>query len=297
MWFKLYWSNNSDQFIEDFTLPTYSGWTPNGNFYASYTLVPGTFWTLTKHVCLVPMSFSFLFSPPPHLVWTTANHFSSPHHHFVPKTHSWLPTMSTPAPQPCISMLCPSTCTVTGTPNANVVSQLSADMNNTGALMLPMPSHSQDSGYPPPILMIEKSGTCVHPSSIMGEDLYFHFYLYIMYYYYGLVLSKMFRHFSWVAAEAWWQSRSSSSYIPWWRYHLSFCAWLSCIQLSQIQIQLWLVHPSSSCLTGGVFWGRALGNAINIGDAVAIWEEMDIFREGLAQKPVKGKIHLYISKP
>ena len=50
-----------------------------------------------------------------------------------------------------------------------------------------------------------------------------------------------------------------------------------------------------SCLTGGIFWGRAVGNAINIGDAVAIWEEMDVFREGLAQKPVKGKIHLYIS--
>ena len=29
-----------------------------------------------------------------------------------------------------------------------------------------------------------------------------------------------------------------------------------------------------SCLTGGVFWGRALGNAINIGDAVAVWEEI-----------------------
>ena len=50
-----------------------------------------------------------------------------------------------------------------------------------------------------------------------------------------------------------------------------------------------------SCLTGGVFWGRALGNAINIGDAVAVWEEMDVFREGLAQKPVKGKTHCYIS--
>ena len=31
-------------------------------------------------------------------------------------------------------------------------------------------------------------------------------------------------------------------------------------------------------------------------DAYAeVWEEMDIFREGLAQKPVKGKIHFYNS--
>ena len=51
----------------------------------------------------------------------------------------------------------------------------------------------------------------------------------------------------------------------------------------------------SSCSTGGVFRGRALGNAINIGDAAEVWEEMDIFREGLAQKQVKGKIHFYIS--
>ena len=34
------------------------------------------------------------------------------------------------------------------------------------------------------------------------------------------------------------------------------------------------------CATGGVFWGKALGNAINIGDAVAV---------------IKGKIHFYIS--
>jgi len=51
----------------------------------------------------------------------------------------------------------------------------------------------------------------------------------------------------------------------------------------------------SSRSTGGVFQGRAVGNAINIGDAVEVWEEMDVFREGLAQKPVKGKIHFYIS--
>ena len=51
----------------------------------------------------------------------------------------------------------------------------------------------------------------------------------------------------------------------------------------------------SSRSTGGVFRGRALGNAINIGDAAEVWEEMDIFREGLGQKQVKGKIHFYIS--
>ena len=51
----------------------------------------------------------------------------------------------------------------------------------------------------------------------------------------------------------------------------------------------------SSCSTGGVFQGRAVGNAINIGNAVEVWEEMDVFREGLAQKPVKGKIHFCIS--
>ena len=32
----------------------------------------------------------------------------------------------------------------------------------------------------------------------------------------------------------------------------------------------------SSCSTGGVFRGRAVGNAINIGDAAEVWEEMDI---------------------
>ena len=51
----------------------------------------------------------------------------------------------------------------------------------------------------------------------------------------------------------------------------------------------------SSRSTGGVFQGRALGNAINIGDAAEVWEEMDVFREGLAQKQAKGKIHFYIS--
>jgi hypothetical protein len=51
----------------------------------------------------------------------------------------------------------------------------------------------------------------------------------------------------------------------------------------------------SSRSTGGVFRGKALGNAMNIGDANEVWEEMDIFTEGLAQKPVKGKIHFYIS--
>ena len=51
----------------------------------------------------------------------------------------------------------------------------------------------------------------------------------------------------------------------------------------------------SSRSTGGVFRGRAVGNAINMGDAVEVWEDMDVFREGLAQKPVKGKIHFYIS--
>jgi len=51
----------------------------------------------------------------------------------------------------------------------------------------------------------------------------------------------------------------------------------------------------SSCSTGGVFQGKALGDAMNIGDANEVWEEMDIFTEGLAQKPIKGKVHFYIS--
>ena len=51
----------------------------------------------------------------------------------------------------------------------------------------------------------------------------------------------------------------------------------------------------SSRSTGGVLRRRALGNAINTGDAAEVWEEMDVFREGLAQKQVKGKIHFYIS--
>jgi hypothetical protein len=51
----------------------------------------------------------------------------------------------------------------------------------------------------------------------------------------------------------------------------------------------------SSRSTGGIFRGKALGNAINIGDANEVWEGMDVFTEGLAQKPTKGKIHFYIS--
>ena len=51
----------------------------------------------------------------------------------------------------------------------------------------------------------------------------------------------------------------------------------------------------SSCLIGGVFRRRALGNVINIGDAVEVWEEMDIFREGLGQKQPKGKFDFYTS--
>ena len=61
----------------------------------------------------------------------------------------------------------------------------------------------------------------------------------------------------------------------------------------------------SSCSTGGVFQERAEGNAINIGDAVEVWEDMDVFREGPVQKPVKGKststspisIHLISTSP
>jgi hypothetical protein len=51
----------------------------------------------------------------------------------------------------------------------------------------------------------------------------------------------------------------------------------------------------SSHSTGRMFRGKALGNAINIGDANEVWEGMDVFTEGLAQKPTKGKIHFYVS--
>jgi hypothetical protein len=51
----------------------------------------------------------------------------------------------------------------------------------------------------------------------------------------------------------------------------------------------------SSRSTGGVFRGKAQGNTFNMGDANEVWGDMNVFTEGLAQKPVKGKIHFYIS--
>ena len=44
-----------------------------------------------------------------------------------------------------------------------------------------------------------------------------------------------------------------------------------------------------------LIWGKALDNTINIGNVVEVWEEIDVFREGLGQKQVKGKNYFYIS--
>ena len=87
-----------------------------------------------------------------------------------------------------------------------------------------------------------------------------------MYYYHCLVLSKRFRHFL-----------VGSS-----------------LSVMAIKVKQQFAY-GSSCSTGGVFQGRAEGNAINIGGAVEVREGMDVFREGPVQKPVKGKIHFYIS--
>ena len=56
------------------------------NFHTSYTLIPGRFWTLAKHVGLVAMSFSFIFPPPlPHLPTISAPCSNHPLHHHTPQ--------------------------------------------------------------------------------------------------------------------------------------------------------------------------------------------------------------------
>ena len=78
----------------------------------------------------------------------------------------------------------------------------------------------------------------------------------------------------------------------------------SSLSVMAIKVKQQLAY-GSSCSTGGVFQGRAEGNAINIGDAVEVWEDMDVFREGPVQKPVKAKststspisIHLISTSP
>ena len=51
----------------------------------------------------------------------------------------------------------------------------------------------------------------------------------------------------------------------------------------------------SSRSTGGVIGGKAHGNTFNIGDANAVWEDMDVFSDHPAEKPVHGKIQTYVS--
>jgi hypothetical protein len=51
----------------------------------------------------------------------------------------------------------------------------------------------------------------------------------------------------------------------------------------------------SSRSTGGVIRGKAQGNTFNMGDADAIWDEMDMFASNPVEKPVPGKIHTFVS--
>jgi hypothetical protein len=51
----------------------------------------------------------------------------------------------------------------------------------------------------------------------------------------------------------------------------------------------------SSRSTGGVIRGKAHGNTFNMGDADAVWDDMDVFSGNPAEKPVPGKIHAYVS--
>ena len=51
----------------------------------------------------------------------------------------------------------------------------------------------------------------------------------------------------------------------------------------------------SSRSTGGVIRGKAHGNTFNMGDANAVWEDMDVFSDHPAEKPVHGKIQTYVS--
>ena len=50
-----------------------------------------------------------------------------------------------------------------------------------------------------------------------------------------------------------------------------------------------------SCSTGGVIGGKAHGSTFNMGDANAVWEDMDVFSDHPDEKPVHGKIHTYVS--
>ncbi|EDQ98539.1 uncharacterized protein LACBIDRAFT_299202 [Laccaria bicolor S238N-H82] len=51
----------------------------------------------------------------------------------------------------------------------------------------------------------------------------------------------------------------------------------------------------SSRSTGGVIRGKAHGNTFNMGDADAVWDDMNVLSYNPAEKPVPGKIHTYIS--
>jgi hypothetical protein len=58
----------------------------------------------------------------------------------------------------------------------------------------------------------------------------------------------------------------------------------------------WLVHQRRKFQhIGGVIRGKAQGNTFNMGDADAIWDEMDMFASNPVEKPVPGKIHTFVS--
>ena len=51
----------------------------------------------------------------------------------------------------------------------------------------------------------------------------------------------------------------------------------------------------SSRSSGGVIRGKAHGNTFNMGDVNAVWDDMNVFSDNPAEKPVPGKIHTYVS--
>ena len=51
----------------------------------------------------------------------------------------------------------------------------------------------------------------------------------------------------------------------------------------------------SSRSSGGVIRGKAHGNTFNMGDVNAVWDDMNVFSDNPAEKPVQGKIHTYVS--
>ena len=45
----------------------------------------------------------------------------------------------------------------------------------------------------------------------------------------------------------------------------------------------------------GKVLGKAHGDTFNMGDVNAVWDDMNVFSDNPAEKPVPGKIHTYVS--